>query len=146
MPLRCIFSTKLAALNSAPSDTSCAATASRGETRCQEWRDAIRACGCVQFTYFQQAGGRPLAVPAVEITYGLERILMSLQVGSRGTQSDPSCCLPTQSTAHQTRVRACLHVTRYNRASYNLGAVHSFVSLMAGTTSAVCAYAGSGAL
>jgi glycyl-tRNA synthetase len=34
----------------------------------------------VQFTYFQQAGGRPLAVPAVEITYGLERILMSLQV------------------------------------------------------------------
>ena len=34
----------------------------------------------MQFTYFQQAGGRPLAVPAVEITYGLERILMSLQV------------------------------------------------------------------
>lgn len=35
---------------------------------------------CVQFTYFQQAGGRSLSVPAVEITYGLERILMSLQV------------------------------------------------------------------
>lgn len=34
----------------------------------------------MQFTYFQQAGGRPLAVPAVEITYGLERILMALQV------------------------------------------------------------------
>ena len=32
-----------------------------------------------QFTYFQQAGGMPLAVPAVEITYGLERILMALQ-------------------------------------------------------------------
>lgn len=32
-----------------------------------------------QFTYFQQAGGRPLSHPAVEITYGLERILMSLQ-------------------------------------------------------------------
>ena len=32
-----------------------------------------------QFTYFQQAGGMPLPVPAVEITYGLERILMSLQ-------------------------------------------------------------------
>ena len=35
-----------------------------------------------QFTYFQQAGGRPLGVPAVEITYGLERILMALQVCS----------------------------------------------------------------
>ena len=32
-----------------------------------------------QFTYFQHAGGRPLSHPAVEITYGLERILMSLQ-------------------------------------------------------------------
>lgn len=34
----------------------------------------------LQFTYFQQAGGRPLPIPAVEITYGLERILMALQV------------------------------------------------------------------
>lgn len=32
-----------------------------------------------QFTYFQQAGSFTLPVPAVEITYGLERILMSLQ-------------------------------------------------------------------
>ena len=32
-----------------------------------------------QFTYFQQAGGIPLDVPAVEITYGLERIVMYLQ-------------------------------------------------------------------
>ena len=32
-----------------------------------------------QFTYFQQAGGQPLPAPAVEITYGLERILMALQ-------------------------------------------------------------------
>jgi len=32
-----------------------------------------------QFTYFQQAGGIVLDVPAVEITYGLERIAMSLQ-------------------------------------------------------------------
>ena len=37
-----------------------------------------------QFTYFQQAGGKVLEVPAVEITYGLERILMALQVGGRG--------------------------------------------------------------
>lgn len=35
----------------------------------------------MQFTYFQQAGGRPLPIPAVEITYGLERILMAVQVG-----------------------------------------------------------------
>jgi Glycyl-tRNA synthetase alpha subunit len=34
-----------------------------------------------QYTYFQQAGGTSLVVPAVEITYGLERILMTLQVG-----------------------------------------------------------------
>ncbi len=32
-----------------------------------------------QFTYFQQAGGIVLDVPAVEITYGLERIALSLQ-------------------------------------------------------------------
>ena len=32
-----------------------------------------------QYTYFQQAGGQPLPAPAVEITYGLERILMALQ-------------------------------------------------------------------
>lgn len=32
-----------------------------------------------QFTYFQQAGGIPLDPPSVEITYGIERILMTLQ-------------------------------------------------------------------
>jgi len=32
-----------------------------------------------QFTYFQQAGGMPVEPPAVEITYGLERIVMPLQ-------------------------------------------------------------------
>jgi glycyl-tRNA synthetase len=32
-----------------------------------------------QFTYFQQAGGLTLEVPSVEITYGLERIVMYLQ-------------------------------------------------------------------
>ena len=32
-----------------------------------------------QFTYFQQAGGLTLEVPAVELTYGLERIAMTLQ-------------------------------------------------------------------
>ncbi len=32
-----------------------------------------------QFTYFQQAGGLALEIPAVEITYGLERIVMYLQ-------------------------------------------------------------------
>lgn len=42
-----------------------------------------RVLCCTQFTYFQQAGGRPLSVPAVEITYGLERILMALQVRAR---------------------------------------------------------------
>ncbi len=37
-----------------------------------------------QFTYFQQAGGQPLSHPAIEITYGLERILMALQVQLAG--------------------------------------------------------------
>ncbi|DBB00083.1 TPA: hypothetical protein ACH3X1_013938 [Trebouxia sp. C0004] len=36
-----------------------------------------------QFTYFQQAGGLPLPHPAIEITYGLERILMALQEAQR---------------------------------------------------------------
>ncbi|GAB4813228.1 hypothetical protein N2152v2_000274 [Parachlorella kessleri] len=40
------------------------------------WLDGMEV---TQFTYFQQAGGRVLEAPSVEITYGLERILMALQ-------------------------------------------------------------------
>ncbi|MBN1487327.1 MAG: glycine--tRNA ligase subunit beta [Anaerolineae bacterium] len=40
------------------------------------WLDGLEI---TQFTYFQQAGGINLDVPAVEITYGLERIVMYLQ-------------------------------------------------------------------
>ena len=40
------------------------------------WLDGLEI---TQFTYFQQAGGIPLNPVAVEITYGLERILMALQ-------------------------------------------------------------------
>jgi tetrameric-type glycyl-tRNA synthetase alpha subunit len=40
------------------------------------WLDGMEV---TQFTYFQQAGGKVLGVPSVEITYGLERILMALQ-------------------------------------------------------------------
>ncbi|NIR60006.1 MAG: glycine--tRNA ligase subunit alpha, partial [Gammaproteobacteria bacterium] len=32
-----------------------------------------------QFTYFQQAGGQTLDPVSVEITYGLERIVLALQ-------------------------------------------------------------------
>ena len=45
-----------------------------------------------QFTYFQQAGGKSLDYPAIEITYGLERILMALQV----------CCAVTMQLAIST--------------------------------------------
>ncbi|CAM6125405.1 unnamed protein product [Calypogeia fissa] len=40
------------------------------------WMDGMEI---TQFTYFQQAGSLPLVPVSVEITYGLERILMSLQ-------------------------------------------------------------------
>jgi glycyl-tRNA synthetase len=40
------------------------------------WLDGMEV---TQFTYFQQAGSLPLKPAAVEITYGLERILMALQ-------------------------------------------------------------------
>ena len=40
------------------------------------WLDGMEI---TQFTYFQQAGGMPTDPVSVEITYGLERILMSLQ-------------------------------------------------------------------
>ncbi|CAG9461184.1 unnamed protein product [Pedinophyceae sp. YPF-701] len=40
------------------------------------WLDGMEI---TQFTYFQQAGGQPLDCVAVEITYGLERIVMALQ-------------------------------------------------------------------
>lgn len=39
-----------------------------------------------QFTYFQAVGGSPLDVPAVEITYGLERIVTALQGVSHFTE------------------------------------------------------------
>ena len=40
------------------------------------WLDGLEI---TQFTYFQQAGGHSLDPPAVELTYGLERIVMALQ-------------------------------------------------------------------
>ncbi|KAG0569002.1 hypothetical protein KC19_6G058400 [Ceratodon purpureus] len=40
------------------------------------WMDGMEI---TQFTYFQQCGSMPLLPVSVEITYGLERILMSLQ-------------------------------------------------------------------
>src|SRR5262245_31128422 len=40
------------------------------------WLDGLEI---TQFTYFQQAGGLTLDPPSVEITYGMERILMALQ-------------------------------------------------------------------
>jgi glycyl-tRNA synthetase len=40
------------------------------------WMDGMEI---TQFTYFQQAGSMPLLPVSVEITYGLERILMSLE-------------------------------------------------------------------
>jgi glycyl-tRNA synthetase len=41
------------------------------------WMDGMEI---TQFTYFQQSGSLPLQPVSVEITYGLERILMSLQM------------------------------------------------------------------
>jgi glycyl-tRNA synthetase len=43
------------------------------------WEVWLNGLEITQFTYFQQAGGIELPVPAVEITYGVERILMALQ-------------------------------------------------------------------
>ncbi|MFG1891288.1 glycine--tRNA ligase [Micromonospora sp. NPDC049051] len=40
------------------------------------WLDGLEI---TQFTYFQQAGGISLDPPSVEITYGIERIMMALQ-------------------------------------------------------------------
>ncbi|MCO5555916.1 hypothetical protein L7F22_009460 [Adiantum nelumboides] len=40
------------------------------------WMDGMEI---TQFTYFQQAGSMPLSPVSVEITYGLERILMAVQ-------------------------------------------------------------------
>ncbi|GAB1641244.1 glycine--tRNA ligase [Krasilnikovia sp. MM14-A1259] len=40
------------------------------------WLDGLEI---TQFTYFQQAGGLDLDPPSVEITYGVERIMMALQ-------------------------------------------------------------------
>jgi glycyl-tRNA synthetase alpha chain (EC 6.1.1.14) len=40
------------------------------------WLDGMEV---TQFTYFQQIGGIELSKPAIEITYGLERIAMFLQ-------------------------------------------------------------------
>ena len=47
------------------------------------WLDGLEI---TQFTYFQQAGGMSLDPVSVEITYGLERILMALQGVSHFTE------------------------------------------------------------
>ncbi len=46
------------------------------------WEVWLNGMEITQFTYFQQAGGIELPVPSVEITYGVERILMALQRAS----------------------------------------------------------------
>jgi len=46
------------------------------------WEVWLNGMEITQFTYFQQAGGIELPVPSVEITYGVERILMALQKSS----------------------------------------------------------------
>jgi glycyl-tRNA synthetase len=46
------------------------------------WEVWLNGMEITQFTYFQQAGGIELPVPAVELTYGIERILMALQRSS----------------------------------------------------------------
>ena len=46
------------------------------------WEVWLNGMEITQFTYFQQAGGIELPVPSVEITYGVERILMALQMVS----------------------------------------------------------------
>jgi len=46
------------------------------------WEVWLNGQEITQFTYFQQAGGLELKVPSVEITYGIERILMALQRSS----------------------------------------------------------------
>jgi glycyl-tRNA synthetase alpha chain len=43
------------------------------------WQVMYDGLEITQFTYFQQAGGLDLAPVSVELTYGLERIAMSLQ-------------------------------------------------------------------
>lgn len=43
------------------------------------WEVWLNGMEITQFTYFQQVGGEKLDTVAVEVTYGLERILMSLQ-------------------------------------------------------------------
>ncbi|MBN1439829.1 MAG: glycine--tRNA ligase subunit beta [Anaerolineales bacterium] len=46
------------------------------------WEVWLNGMEITQFTYFQQAGGIELPIPSVELTYGLERILMALQRNS----------------------------------------------------------------
>jgi hypothetical protein len=59
----------------------------------QLFHDLLRSCplfssSCRYLSFpLQQAGGKTLEAPAVEITYGMERILMALQVWSHGTTS-----------------------------------------------------------
>ncbi|MCP3803752.1 glycine--tRNA ligase [Allokutzneria sp. A3M-2-11 16] len=43
------------------------------------WEVWLNGLEITQFTYFQQAGGMTLAPVSVEITYGMERIMMALQ-------------------------------------------------------------------
>lgn len=43
------------------------------------WEVWLNGMEITQFTYFQQCGSLPLSPVSVEITYGLERIIMSLQ-------------------------------------------------------------------
>ena len=84
------------------------------------WLDGMEV---TQFTYFQQSGGQPCRPVAVEITYGLERILMALQVSNRPPYSLPySRTRPPAHSLTHSRTHSLAHsLARASRTSGTSG-------------------------
>jgi glycyl-tRNA synthetase len=89
------------------------------------WLDGLEI---TQFTYFQQSGGFDLNPPAVEITYGLERIAMYLQGVPAMTQIRWNDKVTYGDIYRQPEIEHCT----YNFELADVGTLHTIFDLYEG--------------
>jgi glycyl-tRNA synthetase len=89
------------------------------------WLDGLEI---TQFTYFQQAGGQNLRPVSVEITYGMERILMALQ----GVRHFKDIVFAPGITYGEVFGQAEYEMSRYDLDDADVDATRALLDLYAG--------------
>ncbi|MBK9387753.1 MAG: glycine--tRNA ligase subunit beta [Planctomycetes bacterium] len=73
------------------------------------WEVWLNGMEVSQYTYFQQAGGRPLDPTALELTYGLERIAMALNGVESVWDLPVAAGLTYREVYHRAEVEHCVY-------------------------------------